>query len=88
MNHLDSNYYVEVKGHQYGIQPTEKIIIRLRDPPKSLRTQYQVQYETQIRKNQKVMKTDKDELVVESYPKNEKLQIQQSKFNPRNCPSC
>ena len=53
MKHLDSNYYVEVKDHRYKIHPTENIMLRKRDPPHSLRTQDQVQNETQIRKNQK-----------------------------------
>ena len=53
---LDGNYYVEVKDHPYKIHPTENIILRKRDPPLFLRTQYQVQNETQTRKNQKVIK--------------------------------
>ena len=43
MKDLDGNYYVEVKDHRYKIHPTENIILRLRDPPPSFRTQYQVQ---------------------------------------------
>ena len=35
-------YYVEVKHHRYKIHPTEKVILRKRDPPISLRTQYHV----------------------------------------------
>ena len=58
MKHLDSNYYVEVKDHRYKIHPTENIILRKRDPPQSLRTQDQVQNETQIRKNQKVVENN------------------------------
>ena len=57
MKYLDGNYYVEVKDHRYKIHPTENIILRKRDPPNSLRTQYQVQNNTQIRKNQKVLRT-------------------------------
>ena len=57
MNYLNGEYYVEVKDHRYKIQSTENIIIRKRDEPKSLRTQYQVQNETQIRKNQKLLRT-------------------------------
>ena len=53
MKNLDGNYYVEVKDHQYENHPTEKNILRLRDEPKSLRTQNQVQNETQIRKKSK-----------------------------------
>ena len=58
MKYLKGNYYVEVKEHRYKIYLTENIILRKRDPPTSLRTQYQVQNETQIRKNQKVIKND------------------------------
>ena len=87
MKYLDGNYYVEVKNYRYKIHPTENIILRLRDEPKSLRTQYQVQNETQIRRNQKVVKNDNDQLVVKNYPKNKKQPIiQQSKLP--NCPSC
>ena len=90
MKYLDGNYYVEVRDHRYKIHPTENIILRKRDPPTSLRTQYQVQNETQIRKNQKAIKNDNDELLVKNYPKNKNNQpIQhQQKFKPPNCPSC
>ena len=49
MKYLDGNYYVEVNDHRYRIHPTENVILRKRDPPTSLRTQYQVENETQIR---------------------------------------
>ena len=88
MKYLNGEYYVEVKDHRYKIHPTENIILRKRDPPKSLRTQYQVQNETLIRKNQKVIKNDNNELIVKNYPKNKQPIIQQSKFKPPNCPSC
>ena len=88
MKYLDGSYYVEVKDHRYKIHPTENIILRKRDPPTSLRTQYQVQNETQIRKNQKVIKNDNNELVVKNYPTNKQPIIQQQKFKPPNCPSC
>ena len=85
MKYLNGGYYVEVKDHRYKIHPTENIISRLRDEPKSLRTQYQIQNETKIRRNQKVIKND-DQLIVKSYPKNKKQPIQQP--NLPNCPSC
>ena len=89
MKYLNGEYYVEVKDHRYKIHPTENIILRKRDPPKSLRTQYQVQNERQIRRNQKVIKNDDYQLVVKNYPKNKQPSIQQqSKFKPPNCPSC
>ena len=90
MKYLNGNYCVEVKGHRYSIHPTENIILRLRDEPKSLRTQYQVQNETQIRRKQKIIKNDNDQIIVKNYPKNKNKQpiIQQQKFKPPNCPNC
>ena len=88
MKYLNGEYFVEVKDHRYKIHPTENIFLRLRDEPKSLRTQYQIQNETQIRRNQKVIKNDNDELVVKNYTKNKQPIIHQQKFKPPNCPSC
>ena len=45
---------MKVKDERYIIHSNEITIIQHRDPPKSLRTQYQVQNETKIRKNQKL----------------------------------
>ena len=75
-----------MKDHRYKFHLTETIILRKRDEPKSLRTQYQVQNETQIRRNQKVIKNDKNELVVKIYPKSKKQTIIQIQLP--NCPSC
>ena len=47
-----------------------------------------MQNETQIRRNQKVIKNDNDELIVKNYPKNKQPIIQQQKFKLPNCPSC
>ena len=88
MKYLSDQHYVEVKENRYTIHPTENIILRLRDPPISLRTQYQVQNENQLRKNQVVVKNNNDELIVKKYPKNKQAIIQQQKFKPPNCPSC
>ena len=90
MKYLNGEYYVEVKDHRYKIHPNENIILRKRDPPKSLRTQYQVKNETKIRTNQKVIRNDNNQLVVKNYPKNKNKQpiIQQQKLKPPNCPSC
>ena len=41
-----------------------------------------------IRKNQKVIKKDNDQLIVKNYPRNKQPFIQQPKFKPPNCPSC
>ena len=81
MKYLDGNYYVEIKDHRYRIHPTENIILRLRDEPKSLRPQYQVQKETNIRKNQKVIKNNNNDLEVNNYPKNKQSIIPQQKSN-------
>ena len=86
MKYLDGQYYVEVKDHRYKIHPTENIILRKRDPPTSLRTQYQVQNQTKIRSNQKVIKNDDNQLIVKNYPKNKQPIIQEQKFKPPNCP--
>ena len=83
MKYLNGEYYVEVKDHRCKSHPTEKIILRKRDPPISLRTQNQVQNETQIGRNQKVIKNDNNQLLVENYPKNKHTTIQQL----TNCPS-
>ena len=87
MHYLDDNYYVEVKDHRYRIHPAENILLRKRDPPTSLRTQYQVQNETQIKRNRKVIKNDTDELIVKKYPINKSKQPDIQKELP-NCPSC
>ena len=84
MKYLDGNYYVEVKDHRYKIHPTEDVILRKRDPPTSLRTQCQVQNETKIRRNQKVVKND-DQLIVKNYPKNKQPNIQKQLTK---CPFC
>ena len=81
MKFFDGNYYVEIKDHRYKIHPTENMILRRRDPPTSLRNQYKVQNETQIRRNQKVIKNDNNQLVVKNYPKNKQPIQQQQKFN-------
>ena len=88
MKYLDGNYYAEVKDHRYRIHPTQKLILRKKNPTQSLRTQYQVQKETQIRQNQKVIKNDNDQLILKNYLKNKQPIIQQQKFKPSNCPSC
>ena len=88
MKYLIGEYCIEVKDHRYRIHPTQNIILRKRDPPTSLRIQYQVQNETQIRRNQKVIKNENDELIVENYPKNKQPIIQQPKPNLPSCASC
>ena len=88
MKYLNGEYYVEVKDHRYLIHLTENVILRKRDPPTSLRTQYQVQNEIQIRRNQKVIKNGNDQLVVENYPENNNKQPTIQKQLPNCPPSC
>ena len=76
MKYLNGKYYVKVKDQRYKIHPREIIILRKRDEPKSLRTQYQIQNETQKKRNQKVIKKDNDQLLVKNYPKNKQPNIQ------------
>ena len=78
---------MEVRDKRYKNHPTEKIKLGLRHPPTSFRTQYQVQNDTQIRKNQKVVEIDNDELKVKNNPK-KKHPIKQCKFKLPDCPSC
>ena len=87
MKYLNGRYYVEVKDHPYKIHPTENNFLRHRDEPKPLRTQYQVQNETQIRRSQKVIKNDNDQLIVKNYPKNKNKQPNIQQQLPK-CPSC
>ena len=82
MKYPNGEYYVEVKFQRYRIHPTEIIFLRKRDPPKSLRTQYQLQNENQIRKNQKVIRINNNELVVANFPKiNNQLFNNNQNFN-------
>ena len=87
MKYLNGEYYVEVKD-RYRIHPTEHIILRKRHPPLSLRTQYQVQNDTQIRKNQKVVRNDNNDGIVKNCPRNKQRIQQQQKFKPPDCLSC
>ena len=43
---------------------------------------------SQMRKDQKVIRKDNNQLVVKNYPKIKKQPIQQPKVKPTNCPSC
>ena len=89
MKYLNGKYYVEVKDKRYITHPNEKIILRFRDELKRLRTQYQVQNNTQIRKNQKDIKTNNEKKEVRDYPQNKKQPIIEQPINKRpDCPSC
>ena len=87
MKYLNGEYYVEVQDHRYKIHPTENIILRKRNTSTTLRTQYQVQNETKIRRNQKVVKNDDDLLIVKNYPENKNKQPIFQQQLP-SCPSC
>ena len=82
MKYLNGVYYVEVKDYGYKIHPNENIILRKRDPPTSLKTHCQVQNNTHIRRNQKLIKNDNDELVSKNC-----LKIK-NKQQLSNSPSC
>ena len=87
MKYINCEYYEEVEDHRYKINLTENIILRRWRPPTSLGTQNQVQNETQIRKNQKVVENN-GKLEVKNYPKKKQTIIQKQIFNPPNCPTC
>ena len=78
MKYLNGEHYVEVRDHRYKIHPTKDIFLRKRDEPKSLGTENQIQNETQIRKNQKVIKNENDQSIVK---KNSKIKINNQLFN-------
>ena len=61
-----------IKDKRYSIHPIYDIILRGRDVPKSLRTQYQVINESKLRKKPKSFKSDNDKLELERYPKKSK----------------
>ena len=84
---MNGNYFVEVKDKRYIIHPTEKILLKLRGEPKSLRTQYQVKNQTQIGKNQKVIRTNIDEKVAKKFSKKQQPNIHQQKSNLPSCPT-
>ena len=88
MKYLNGEYYVELKDHRYRVHPTDIIILRKLDSPTSLRTQYQVQIDTQIRKNEKVIKNNFIDLEVKHYPKGKESITQTAKFILPNSPSC
>ena len=87
MNNLNGINYVEVKDLRYKFHPTKNIIIRERDPAKIPRTQYQVQNNTQIRKNRKINGKDNDETVVKIYPEKKQLTIQHRRNTLPDFPS-
>ena len=88
MKYPNGEDYVEVKDKRYLNHPIENLILRKWDPPPSPRIQYRVENETQMRKNQKVIKNEYNELIVKNYPKIKPLIIQKQKFKPPNCPTC
>ena len=47
-----------------------------------------MQNDTQIRKNQKVIGNDKNELLVKNYPKKKPPINRQPEIKPPNCPNC
>ena len=70
MKYVFAIYNVELYDKRYLILPTEKTTLRLREERKSLKTQYQRHNITQFRKNQKVIETNNELVVVKTYPKN------------------
>ena len=64
----------------------KKMILRKKDPPQSLRTQYQVQNETQIRRNQEVIKNNNDELTANNYHKKNNQLFKNKSLNHQGVP--
>ena len=55
MRKFNGRYYAEVKNIRYLIHPDQKLVLGLREEPKPQILQYQVQYNTQIKSNRKVL---------------------------------
>ena len=55
MKYVNGRYYVGATDKRYIIHPNENIILGLRWEPKLVRTQNQLQNDTEIRKNQKII---------------------------------
>ena len=68
MKYLKGNYHTD----KYSFHPNENFIIGLRDRPKSLRTQYQIQNDRKIRTKKGVINDQNDELEIKLYPKKTK----------------
>ena len=66
--YFNGNYYLEVNDKRYKTNPIENIILAQREPTESLRSQYQFQNETDVRKNQKLIRNDNDQLIVKNFP--------------------
>ena len=68
MDYLDGKIFVEIEGKRHTIHSTDKNFLGIRKRPNFLRTKYQVQNETKIRKNQKVAQNIRRKKV-KRYPK-------------------
>ena len=88
MKKTDGKYYVEVKDYRYNIHPTGVFLLRKRKEPKSVKTDYQVQIETQNRKIQIVIQNENYQLEVKRYPERKNKRIQKLNFQLLPCPSC
>ena len=86
MKYIDCQFYVEVKDHRYRNHATESNNSRKRNPPQSLRPQYQVQNETQFRRNEKVIQYNNNEKRLKIILKNKQPIIHQPKPKPSTCP--
>ena len=50
MEYPNGGFYVEVKDERYIVHPRRNNKLKLKEEPKSLRTQYQVQINTGVRR--------------------------------------
>ena len=69
MKYLKDKIYTKTNNRKYNIRPYEVKNIRERRTTKTLRTQYQVQYETKFRRDQKGNENQRNELEVNLIPK-------------------
>ena len=79
MKRFKGKFYVEKKDKGYFSHPTENIMLREPKPSKRSRTQYQIPNDTKRGKNQRVIKNENIELVVNRYPKTKNRKIKNQK---------
>ena len=65
---LEQKNYLDITDIIHDIHPTETITLRGRKEPIYPRTHHEVNNETNIRRSQKVIKNEKGELELKSYP--------------------
>ena len=77
-----------VKDKRYNIHPKKKDVLREREPPKSLRNQYQVINDTELKKSGKVNKINDNDIEVKAYTETKKKKTTEKPRRDIECPIC